>query len=178
MKALTIPLKQKLTLILLSIFIISFNPAMAKSDKDAMGDVQRAREMARQNGDHSKHRKPVDESQQFRGVYYGYLPCKDCAGIKMTLSLKNKKNYLLVTQYAQASVREFYEKGKYNWDDKSRTVTLTARKDSSIRKLHIKDEGTLILLTSEGPHMKTGQDKDKYALRRSDTVKAREVHMH
>ena len=178
MKALTILLKQKLTLILLSIFIISFNPAMAKSDKEAMGDVQRARELARQKGGHSKHMKPVDESQQFRGVYYGYLPCKDCAGIKMTLSLKNKKNYLLVTQYAQESIREFYEKGKYAWDDKSRTVTLTPRKDLSIRKLQIKNEGTLILLTSEGPHMKTGQDKDKYALRRSDTIKAREVHMH
>ena len=178
MKILTVLLKQKRALILLSILFVSYNPAMAKSDKQTMGDVQRAREMARQKGDHSKHMEPVDKSQQFRGVYYGYLPCKDCAGIKMTLSLKNKKNYLLVTQYAQESIREFYEKGKYAWDDKSRTVTLTPRKDSSVRKLHIKDEGTLILLTSEGPHMKTGQDKDKYALRRSDKVKAREVHMH
>ena len=75
---------------------------MAKSDKQTMGDVQRARELANQDVDHSKHKKPVDKSQIFRGVYYGYLPCDYCAGIKMTLSLKNKKNYLLVTQYAQA----------------------------------------------------------------------------
>lgn len=176
MKALTIPLKQKLTLLLFSVLIILFNPAMAKSDKQIMGDVQRARNLARQHGDHSKHIKPVDESQKFRGVYYGYLPCKDCAGIKMTLSLKNKKNYLLVTQYAQASTREFYEKGKYTWDDKSRTVTLIARKDSSMRKLHIKDEGTLIVLSPEGTPMKG--DQDKYALLRSDKNKSREVHIH
>ena len=174
MRVYTIPL-QKLTLISLSILIISFNPAMAKSDKQIMNDVQRARAMAR-GIDHSKHMKPVDESQKFRGVYYGYLPCKDCAGIKMTLSLKNKQNYLLVTQYAQASNREHYEKGKYIWDNRSSIVTLTARKDSGIRKFRIKDEGTLIQLTSEGASMKGNQDK--YALVRSDKNKSREVHIH
>ena len=176
MKVLTIPLKQKLTLILLSVFIISFNPAMAKSDKQAMGDVQRARELTRQKVDHSKHKKPVDESQQFRGVYYGYLPCDNCAGIKMTLSLKNKKNYLLVTQYAQASNKEYYDKGKYEWDDISHTVTLTSRKDSSIRILRIKNEGTLIMPPPDGKPIKGNQDK--YALTRSDKNKAREVHIH
>ena len=177
MKILTRPLKQKLTLILFGVLSISFNPVMAKSsDMQTMGDVQRAREMARQSGDHSKHIKPVDESLKFRGVYYGYLPCKHCAGIKMTLSLKNKKNYLLVTQYAQASTKEFYEKGKYIWDDKSATVTLIARKDSRVRKLRIKDEGSLVVLTSDGVSMKGSQDQ--YTLLRSDKTKSRDVHIH
>lgn len=177
MKALTKPLKQKLTLVLLSVLSVSFNPAMAKSsDKQAMGEVQRAREMARQDGDHAKHAKPVDKSLEFRGVYYGYLPCKHCAGIKMTLSLKNKKNYLLVTQYAQASTKEFYEKGKYDWDDKSGIVTLIARKDSAMRQLLIKNEGALIVLSPEGRSMKGNQDK--YTLLRSDKSKSREVHIH
>ncbi len=176
MKAITILLKQKLTLILLSVLIVSYNPVLARSDMEIMGDVQRAREMARQNGDHSKHMESVDESQKFRGVYYGYLPCKECAGIKMTLSLKNKKNYLLVTQYAQASNREYYDKGKYKWDEKTSTVTLTSRKDSSVRKFFIKDEGTLVKLSSEGKLMKG--DQDKYSLVRSDMKKSREVHIH
>lgn len=170
-------LKQKLALILLCVLSVSFNLAIAKSsDKMTMGDVQRAREMARQSEDHSKHMQPIDESQIFRGVYYGYLPCKHCAGIKMTLSLKNKKNYLLVTQYAQASNKEFYEKGKYIWDDKTSTVTLVDRKDSSIQMLRIKDEGTLIMLTPEGASMKG--DQDDYTLLRSDKNKSREVHIH
>jgi uncharacterized lipoprotein NlpE involved in copper resistance len=176
MKALIKPLKQKLTLILLSALIVSFNTAIANSDKQAMAEVQKARAKARGLGEHSNHLKPVDKSQQFRGVYFGYLPCKDCAGIKMTLSLKNKKNYLLVTQYAQVSNREYFEKGKYTWDDKSRRVTLISRKDSSIRKFWIKNEGTLIQLTSEGAPMKGNQDK--YALLRSDKNKSREVHIH
>lgn len=176
MKVLTISLKQRLALILLSFLIISFNPAMAKSDKEAMGDVQRAREMARQNEDHSKHKKPVDESQEFRGVYYGYLPCDNCAGIKMTLSLKNKKNYLLVTQYAQVSNKAYFDKGKYEWDDIHHTVTLTSKKDSSVRILRIKNDGTLIMPPPDGKPMKGSQDK--YALTRSDKNKAREVHIH
>ncbi len=113
MNALNKSNNQKLVLIILGFLSISFNPATANSDMEAMGQVQRARELARSKSDHSKHQEPVDESQNFRGVYYGYMPCKDCAGIKMTLSLKNKKNYLLVTQHAQASNREYFDKGKY-----------------------------------------------------------------
>ncbi len=177
MKALTKSIKQKLTLILLSAVSVSFTPVMANTDKRAMGEVQKARELAKQQGDHSQHKmKPVDDSQKFRGVYYGYLPCKDCAGIKMTLSLKNKNNYLLVTQYAQASNREFYEKGKYDWNDKTRIVTLTARKGKGIRLLRIKDEGSLIVLSPEGKAMPGKQDQ--YALLRSDKNKSRELHIH
>jgi hypothetical protein len=66
--------------------------------------------------------------------------------MKMPLSLKNRQNYLIVTQNAQSSSREYYEKGKYSWDDKSGIVTLVARKDSSIRKFRIKNEARLIML--------------------------------
>ncbi len=175
MKALIKSNKQKLTFLLIGA-LTSINPAMANTDMKAMADVQKAREMGRKNVDHSQHQKPVDASQKFRGVYYGYLPCKTCAGIKMTLSLKNKKNYLLVTQYAQASNREHFEKGKYDWDDKTNTVTLKARKKDKIQKLRIKDNSTLIMLSPEGKAMPGKQDQ--YALVRSDKNKSRELHIH
>lgn len=176
MTFLTSSLKIQLILILLSVLSVSCNLAVAQSDKQTMGDVQRAREMARQKGDYAQHIQPVDESQKYHGVYYGYLPCKDCAGIKMTLSLKNKRNYLLVTQHAQASTREFYEKGKYTWDDKNHIVTLVNRNDSSVRKFRIKNDSALIQLTSEGEVMQG--NRDEYILLRSDKNKSREVHMH
>lgn len=181
MKALTIRLKRNLTLLLyitscLSLFTIISNPAIAKSDKQAMGEVQKARAMTQQHKNHTKYQGLLDEKQKFRGVYYGYLPCEDCDGIKSTLSLKNKNNYLLVTQYAKTSTREFYEKGKYTWDDKTSTVTLVSRKDAKTRKYQIKDDETLIYLTPEGKSM--GKDQDKYTLRRGDSVKTREVHIH
>jgi hypothetical protein len=178
MQTLATPLKQKLALSLFLVLVSTINPAEAKSDKDIMGDVQRARQMNRLKGDHSKHVNPIKfaDDQKFRGVFYGYLPCKDCDGIKTTLSLKNKNNYLLVTQYAKTSTREFYEKGKYIWDDKTRTVTLTSRKDSNVRKYRIKDEGSLVLLASDGKPLKV--DQDKYTLLRGDKNKSREVHIH
>lgn len=151
MKPLTISSNQKLALVLLSVLSVSFNPAIAQSDKQTMGG-------------HTKHAIPTDKNQEFRGVYYGVLPCKkkDCAGMKMTLSLKNRQNYLIVTQNAQSSSREYYEKGKYSWDDKSGIVTLVARKDSSIRKFRIKNEARLIMLTPEGKPM--AGDQRKYTL--------------
>ncbi len=174
MDTLTIFLKQTLILLLLGTF--SFNQAMAKSDMEIMADVQKAREQSRQ-GDHTKHTKPVNEHQKFRGVFYGYLPCSDCDGIKITLSLKNKNNYLTVTQPARSPSREYFDKGKYIWDDKSRTVTLISRKDSDMQKYRIKDEGTLVQLTTE-QGAPININSEKYTLRRGDTVKTRMVHIH
>jgi len=176
MKVLINPFKKTLNLLLLSTLSIAFSPAMAQSDKQAMEAVQRAREMTQKGIDHSQHQAPVDPSQIFRGVYYGYLPCGHCAGIKMTLSLKNKNNYLLVTQYAQESIKEYYEKGKYTWDEESRLLTLTSRKDSSISKYNILDEGTLLPHDADGKPRKFNQDE--YFLLRADKSKSREVHIH
>ncbi len=133
MNALTLSLK--LTLTSLGFLTIILNPALADPDNQA------------------------DKRQQFRGVYYGVLPCRGCPGIVATLSLKNKKNYLLVTQKSKESTREFYEKGKYDWDETSGLVTLTSRKDSSIRKLRIKNDETLIMLSFDGIDMKNNPKK-------------------
>ena len=171
------PLKQKRTLIFFSL-LLSASFAMAATDQSAQESLLKARVMnQQQNTDHADHLKAIDKTLEFHGVFYGYLPCKDCNGIKSTLSLKQNNNYLLVTQPAKESSREYYEKGKYVWDDKKNTVVLTSRSDSNIRQYQIKDEGTLILLNSDGSQMK-GDQADSYVLRRSDTVKSREVHIH
>lgn len=140
----------------------------------------KAREMTHQKTmDHSAHANPAaDDEGMFRGVFYGYLPCKekDCDGFKMTLSLKQKNNYLLVTQYARASSREYYDKGKYNWDDQNHTLTLMSNKNAAPRIFAIKDESTLIQLSESGKPMPG--DQDDYALERSDKTKSRDVHIH
>ena len=155
-----------------------FNPAYAESDKEMQDKVLRAREMTQQQTDHAGHQNLTNKPEEFRGVYYGYFPCKeeDCSGIKMTLSLKRSNNYLLVTQPAKQSSREFYDKGKYDWNETTRTVVLTSRKDATIKQYRIKDEGTLIQLNPDGSQI--AGDQDDYTLRRGDTVKSREVHIH
>jgi hypothetical protein len=92
--------------------------------------------------------------------------------------LKDNNNYLLVTQPAKESSREFYEKGKYTWDDDNKLVLLTPKNhESTTRQYRIKDEGTLIQLNDDGQQF-TGEKANNYILRRSDTVQSREVHIH
>ncbi len=178
MHTLKIQLKQNMALAFFAVLVSALHPAMAESDKQIQERVLKAREMAhQQHTEHEGHVKPISESEEFRGVFYGFLPCNDCNGIKTTLSLKQKNNYLLVTQPARESSREYYEKGKYSWNDKNHTVVLTPRKESTKRQYHIENEGTLIQLNSDGERI-TGDRADDYILRRSDTVKSREVHIH
>jgi hypothetical protein len=163
------------------IFISTLLPAqiiLAATDLTAQDNYLKARvKSIEQNTDHANHLVPVEKSQEFHGVFYGFLPCEHCNGIKATLSLKQNNLYLLVTQPAQESSKEFYEKGKYTWDDEKRNVTLTPRNDASIKQYLIKDEGTLIQLNNDGTPMQADK-ASSYTLRRSDSAKTREVHIH
>lgn len=178
MQTLKKQLKQNLALIFFGTLLSAYHPAIAKTDLEAQEKYLKARVNShQQETDHSAHVAPIDKSLDFHGVFYGYLPCNDCNGIKTTLSLKQNNNYLLVTQPARESSREFYEKGKYSWDEEKRTVVLTPRNEPSTRQYHIENEGTLIQLNSDGARMPS-ELAERYTLRRSDTVKSREVHIH
>lgn len=156
--------------------LFAINPVMAESDKQMQDKLLRQRE-ALQHSEHAGHDKSL-KGPDFRGVYYGYFPCteEDCSGIKMTLSLKRNDNYLLVTQPAKPSSREFYSKGKFSWNDDTRTVELMPKDKSEGKKYRIVDESTLIQLNADGSEMAGSQDD--YTLRRGDSVKSREVHIH
>ena len=178
MQALKQQLKQNLTLIFFGTMLLGLHPAMSATDLEAQEQYLRARVKShQQNNDHAAHVNPIDKSQDFHGVFYGFLPCNDCNGIKATLSLKQNNNYLLVTQPARESSREYYEKGKYSWNEENHTVVLTPRKESGTRQYHIENEGTLVQLSAGGARM-AGDEAGRYILRRSDTVKSREVHIH
>lgn len=167
------------SLVLLALVIAAQQTAWAESDMQQQEKVLKAREMnAQQQAGHAGHQAPTDASQEFRGVFYGYLPCDDCNGIKTTLSLKQKNNYLIVTQPARESSREYYEKGKYSWDEENKVVTLTPRKGGTeVRKYRIDNDSTLIQLNGDGSAISDGDDS-RYTLKRSDTYKSREVHIH
>jgi uncharacterized lipoprotein NlpE involved in copper resistance len=169
-------LKPGLIYFFLSLLIIVFVDARAESDKQLQEKVLRAREMNQQHAEHAGHENSAASNSQFRGVFYGYLPCDDCDGIKMTLSLKQNNNYLLVIQPARESNREYFEKGKYDWNEQNGTLLLTSRKESKIRRYRIEDAGALVQLNPDGSRV--SGDQERYTLRRSDAVKSREVHIH
>lgn len=177
MRALQKQLKKQICVLLVGCLVVS-STVIAATDFEARENLAKARvKNLQKTDDHESHENHRDESQIFRGVFFGYLPCSDCDGVKVTLSLKQKNNYLLVTQYARQSTREYYEKGKYQWDEATKTVLLTPRKnDANKKRYHIEDAGTLIQLNEDGSRL-IG-DTDRYTLKRSDMVKSREVHIH
>lgn len=179
MQTLNRKIKKDVSLIFFGVLLSACNAAWAESDMQLQEKALKARELTRHQAmEHSKHSKQADETEGFRGVFYGYLPCdeKDCDGLKKTLSLKQKDNYLLVTQPAKPSSREFYDKGKYTWDDQTHILSLVSKKNGASQLFTIKDEGTLIQLNSDGTPMQG--DQDDYALQRSDMAKSRQVHIH
>ena len=153
-------------------------PAGAATDFEAQQSFASARAKMRQpEADHTAHQNHTDQSQVFHGIFYGFLPCNDCTGVKTTLSLKQNNNYLLVTQYARESSREYYEKGKYNWNTQKQMVVLTPSKGGANPHYYrIENDEQLVQLNQDGT--KIAQDADRYILQRSDTVKSREVHIH
>ncbi|MEI7840004.1 MAG: copper resistance protein NlpE [Methylococcaceae bacterium] len=178
MQTVKIKLKQTIHLIFLGV-LLSSNSVMAVTDQEAREGFAKARAMNHQEeSDRAAHLNHVDKNQEFHGVFYGFLPCNHCNGMKVTLSLKQNNHYLMVTQPAKESSREFFEKGKYSWDDDIHAVILTPRdKEAEVREYLIKDEGTLIQLDGNGKQI-IGDSAESYVLRRSDTVKSREVHIH
>lgn len=169
-------LQQFLALALIGNLLVAI-PAMAASDREAQESLAKARaKLYKKDMDHSAH-AANDKSLEFHGVFYGFLPCDDCTGIKATLSLKQKDNYLLVTQPAKESSKESYEKGKYVWDEAHQTVILTPTKGGTVKRYYrIESEGKLIQLNSDGSQI--GNGGDRYVMERSDMAKTREVHIH
>ena len=166
-----------LTLTVFSALTAVVNPVQAESDKQMQDKLLRTRE-ALQLGEHAGHVTEANKGPDFKGVYYGYFPCKeeDCSGIKMTLSLKRKNTYLLVMQPAKPSSREFYEKGKYTWNDETQLVTLQPKDKTPGKQYRIVNETTLIQLNADGSAI--AGDQDDYTLLRGDATKSREVHIH
>ncbi|MGX2040252.1 copper resistance protein NlpE [Methylocaldum sp. MU1018] len=179
MKALNREMTKKGLFIVFGALLSSLNIAWAESDKQIQEKALKAREQNQHGAmDHSAHASPAGATGQFRGVFYGYLPCHEesCNGLKMTLSLNAKSNYLLVIQPAKPQNRESFEKGIYEWDDAKGIVLLTPNKNAPQRQLAIKDEGTLLYLSNDGTPMPG--DQDEYLLQRSDKASNREMHIH
>ncbi|MBS1212092.1 MAG: uncharacterized protein H6R26_708 [Proteobacteria bacterium] len=169
----------KVLFLVLGALLSVLSPASAETDMQMQEKALKAREQGQHGAmDHSAHGSPEEAAGKFRGVFYGYLPCheENCNGLKMTLSLNPKNNYLLVIQPAKPQNRESFEKGKYEWDDAKGSVLLTPNKDAPQRRLSIKDEGTLLYVSNDGAPLPGNQDR--YLLQRSDKAGNREMHIH
>lgn len=115
-------------------------------------------------------------SLDWPGLYFGFMPCSDCKGIKTTLALNKNNTYILTTEYVGKSIREFIEKGKFAWSDQKDTIVLTPRKNSTAApQYYLVGEDKLVRLDENGvPY--TGDLAKRYTLHRKDVIEQSEFH--
>jgi len=141
--------KQILGSLLFIAICSGYHPAMAETTSDS-------------EAHHAQH------SQDWPGIYQGFLPCADCTGVKTTLALNKNNSYMLISQFIGKSEREFVEKGKFTWGDKTNTIVLTP-KNSSTTQQYLVAENALIQLDSKG-NQYSGKLLDRYTLRRTNII--------
>ncbi|MGR9013031.1 MAG: copper resistance protein NlpE [Gammaproteobacteria bacterium] len=139
--------KQVLIFFLLSVTFSGYNPVFAETAEARDSDIH-----------HSQN------SADWPGIYYGFIPCDDCKGIKSTLALNNNNSYILITQYVGKSEREIVEKGRFTPGNKVNTIVLTPRK-TSITRQYLIGENMLIQLDDNANRI-PGKLADRYILRR------------
>ncbi len=63
------------------------------------------------------------------GTYKGTIPCVDCAGIDMEITLNKEQEYIRETNYVGKSGEAVEEKGRFTWNKAGNTITLLGIKD-------------------------------------------------
>lgn len=107
-------------------------------------------------------------SLDYYGEYEGLLPCADCSGIKVKLTLNKDNTFILDTQYQKDGVPEVEpETGKFSWNkEKANTIVLDDVKEN-YRQFFVA-EGHIIVLDTEGNRIE-GALADKYILKQVKT---------
>ncbi|MDR0560602.1 MAG: copper resistance protein NlpE [Prevotellaceae bacterium] len=99
-------------------------------------------------------------SLDWNGVYTGTVPCADCPGINVMITLNLDETYQISYQYIDRDKTPIVVSGKFKWDKSGGSVTLDC-KDYPSR--YMVGENMLFQLDMEGK-MITGEHADKYVL--------------
>lgn len=103
------------------------------------------------------------DKKVYVGSYEGMIPCADCPGIKVELSLDNKDNYTKKMTYIDREPdNTFITSGRFTWNDKEKIIRLGGNDDGEIYKA--KGE-SLLMLDRQGNEI-TGSNADRYILNR------------
>lgn len=101
-------------------------------------------------------------SLDYAGTYEGTIPCADCPGIKISITLEAGGGYTKTMAYLEKP-NIFASKGTYKWNDAGSVVTLTDEEGSEMYKV---GENTLTMLDRDGNAI-TGDLADMYVLKKN-----------
>jgi len=103
-------------------------------------------------------------SLDYAGIYEGTIPCADCSGIDIVITLDNQGNYTKkMTYQGKEPNNVFTTKGTYKWNDAGNKITLMAESDPDIYQV---GENQLIMLDENGDKI-TGEFANMYVLKQT-----------
>jgi len=104
------------------------------------------------------------DSVDWDGTYSGMIPCADCEGILVTITLNQNATYEMTMSYLGKDF-EFTSAGSFFWNDRGSIITLD-KEDEGMKMFQV-GENILFLLDIDGNRI-TGQFADQYILRKID----------
>ena len=103
----------------------------------------------------------------WEGTYLGTVPCADCPGINVELSLNSDLTYTMTRIY-QDRQGIFVNSGLFEWNDEGSEIKLnTGSNDGGFQNFRVR-EGMLVLLTPTGETV-TGNNADAYLLHKFES---------
>ncbi len=101
-----------------------------------------------------------ETTQDFYGTYEGVLPCADCPGIKIVLTLKDDTTYDLSTEYLEKGNETIATSGVYTLEKDVITLITPSTNEETYYKIL---DGKLALLGSD-KQLNEGELADQYIL--------------
>lgn len=111
-----------------------------------------------------------DNSQNaldWQGTYQGTLPCADCYGIKMSLTLNRDNSYSMTEEYLGKSKKVFDRSGKFEWSDDGGSISI---QDGDSKYFFKVGENQLFKLSLEDRKVIEGKLADQYILHKTETL--------
>jgi len=101
-------------------------------------------------------------SVDWDGTYSGIIPCADCEGIFIVITLNKNSTYEMTMNYLGKSTDlEITFKGNFSWNDQGSIITLDIEEEGM--KMFKVGENKIIMLDVDGNEI-TGQLADNYIL--------------
>lgn len=105
-------------------------------------------------------------SLDWAGIYSGMLPCADCEGIKMSITLKNNLTYEREMVYMGKNAAAYKSNGNFRWNEEGNKITLINKNENEKANQYLVGENKLIKLDLNG-NIIQGNLKNKYVLEKN-----------
>lgn len=105
------------------------------------------------------------------GTYAGVLPCADCEGIEMVLTLGADDEFLMKTRYLGVADGEstFISEGSFERSDDGKIIKLNVEGDDSRFHQYLVEQNRLVKLDSEGSRVE-GEMAELYVLEKRTDI--------